>query len=467
MRKEIIYWILGVSVLIGSMAGSGAQGEDSPAGSFVQAVGAGEAGRGSFSAPKSAIASEVPGSSDAPQIPQPLSLPWAKTEALDKNPEILATKKKWEAAQARVPQARSLNDPQLGWTVYGDSIETRAGPMENVFSFSQKFPFFGKLELRGKIAQEQANSTEGLLKNVQLKIMAAVKNAYYDLYLLEKSIQITGENVELVKNFAQIALTKYKAGQVPQQDVLRAQVELAALENDLLILKEKKESARAGLNKLLNRPTISPLGEVQDFELSPFRMTFAELAPLARQNAAELASLNHIIKKAKAGLALARKNYYPDLMLGLQYWEIGRAGGMRNGDDAWAVRMSINLPIWRDRLKAAVLEAEAQVAKAEADYQEMENITLFQVKDALVKVETAQRSAVLYQTTIIPQAEQTLKVSTTLYQAGKLDFLTLIDNWRMLLKFRLEYFKQLAEFEKSRADLERAVGVELVNISPR
>ena len=467
MQREISYWILGVGILIGSMAGSDMQGADPPTGPKERLVEAGEGGRGAFSPPKSAIASEVPGSSDAPQIPQPLSLPWAKTEALDKNPEILATKKKWEATRARVPQARSLDDPKFSWMVYGDSIETRAGPMENVFSLSQKFPFPGKLELRGKIAQEVANSNEDLLKNVQLKIIAAVKNIYYDLYMSEKSIQITRENVELVKNFAQIALTKYKAGQVSQQDVLRAQVELAALANALLILQEKKESARARLNKLLNRPTTSPLGEVPDFELSPFRMTFVELAPLARQNRPQLASLSHIIKKAEAGLALARKNYHPDLMLGLQYWDIGREGGMRNGDDAWAVRMSINLPIWWDRLKAAALQAEAQIAKAEADYQEMENITLFQVKDALVKVEIAQRSAVLYQTTIIPQAEQTLKVSTTSYQAGKLDFLTLIDNWRMLLKFRLEYFRQLANFEKSLADLERAVGVELVNLNPR
>jgi len=456
VRRKISYLILGTGILIGSIAGSHGQEADSPAGKIE---------RRSFSAFKSSKTGEGLGLSEASEIPQPLSLQWAIKEAQDKNPQILAAKKKLEAAQARVPQALSLDDPQFGWTFYGDAIETRAGPMKNVFSISQKFPFLGKLSLRGKIAQEEADSAEDLLKNVQLKIIAAVKSAYYDLYLSDKSIQITRENVELVNNLARIALTKYRAGQVSQQDVLRAQVELATLENALLILKEKNESARARFNKLPNRPITSPLEKVPDFEVIPFKSTFDELAPLARQNASELASLSHIIEKAKTTLALARKNYYPDLMLGFQYWDIGSAGGMRNGDDAWAVRMNINLPIWRDRLKAALLEAEAKIAKAEADYREMENTTLFQVKDGLLKVETAQRSAVLYQTTIIPQAEQTLKVSTTLYQAGKLDFLTLIDNWRMLLKFRLEYFRQVAEFEKSLADLERAVGVELDNLS--
>ncbi len=189
-------------------------------------------------------------------------------EALKNNPEIKVAGGRWEAAKEKIPQARSLPDPKFGYTYFGESIETRDGPQESAYNLSQKFPSFGKLSLRGEVANKQAKVAEEQYRATEREIIARVKKAYYELYWVHKAIEITEEIKELLEKFEKIAETRYSTGKGYQQSVLRAQLEVSRLDDKLLTLKQMKTTVVAMLNTLMNRSPEAPLGRPEDFETS-------------------------------------------------------------------------------------------------------------------------------------------------------------------------------------------------------
>ena len=132
-----------------------------------------------------------------------------------------------------------------------------------------------------------------------------------------------------------------------------------------------------------------------------------------------------------------------------------------NGKDQWWLTFGINVPIWFDKLRAGEREARQGMLEGIADLTQTSNQVAFRVQDALVKTDTQQRLVVLFRDVIVPQAKEAVDASASGYQAGKVDFLTLVDNWRKLLNYQLMYQQSLAELEKDYAQLQQAVGRDL------
>ncbi|MFQ6082055.1 MAG: TolC family protein [Candidatus Aminicenantia bacterium] len=384
--------------------------------------------------------------------------------ALENNPQIQAAEKRWQATKEIIPQARSLPDPMISYTHFGRSIETKLGPQRNKISISQKFPFFGKLSLKGQITQKQANSLEEQYKAVKKDIILKVKKAYYDLYWINKSIEITQKEKEVLQRLEKIAEKKYETGTASQQDVLKAQVEISKIIDKLLLLNQQKKAIKANLNALLNRPADSFIGEPEDFEISKFNYTLEELYKMAKENRPELRSVFFLIEKNKAAIKLAKKNYYPDFALMFSYVDIGGGTTMNpeDGSDSWMGSIGINIPIWRKKLHAGEEEAINNLKASERNYKDIENNTLSQVNELYFEVKTAEEVVKLYKYSLLPQAEQSFKASEAGYLTGKVDFLNLLDSERMLLHIKIGYFKSMADFEKSLAQLERVVGTDLI-----
>ncbi len=404
----------------------------------------------------------APTRNDAVLSKSPLPLDEVINYAVKNNPGLRAVREKWTAAKEGPVQARTLPDPMLQVVPTGDLVNTRNGEIQSKAMLSQKFPWFGKLSLKGEIAEKEAEVAGENYATIRLKLMANVKKAYYELYWITKAIRINEETKAILKNFENVANIKYAAGQVSQQDVLKAQVELSRIANDLITLEELKETARARLNILLNRLPEAKLGETADFEVSEFKPKLERLYQKAIDYQPILKSVRAKIEKSKLAYALSRKQFYPDLQLLSEYSLIdGNAVGADAGQDAWGIGLGVNLPIWRKKYRAGAREAEAKLRASQADYKNAENSVLFKVKDVHFKLDTAARLVSLYQTSILPQAEQSLKVSEAGYQSGEVDFLNLLDSERMLLNFRLAYYRALADHQQRLADLEEIVGGEL------
>ncbi|MDO8141259.1 MAG: TolC family protein [Candidatus Brocadiales bacterium] len=390
-----------------------------------------------------------------------LDLKWLINEAVEHNPEIIAAQKRLNAAKAKVPQAKSLDDPSVRVGSFDMSnspinIEGQTDMLQQRFGASQKIPFPGKLRLRGEVAIEESSMVEKELQAKIQEITTLIKSAFYELYYINNAVNITEENRDLLGKFAKIAETKYSVGKTTQRDVLAAQVELSTLANNLIVLNKERESIIARLNILLDRPTQTSLGKPRPFEKHTLNLTIKELEDLAIKNRPELKKFDHAIKKNEANLNLSKKDYYfADFEPMVEYMQ-------ENGrPDTWASEITINVPwLWpKNRLK--IKEANEDLQAAKSDYRFINNKTLFEVKDLLVKIQSSESTVNLYKTGVIPQAEQSLKAARIGYETDRVDFLTLIDSQRILLNSRLLYNRALADFEQNLANMERAVGMQL------
>lgn len=389
-------------------------------------------------------------------------------EALRKNPELQSAKLRWEASREKILQEKALDDPRLGFSYYGEQVQTRVGEVQAGVTASQKIPFFGKLRLKGEVARSEAKMYEERYRTLEREIVSNAKSSFYELFWVHKSININEENRDLLQRFVKIAEVKYVTAKATQQDVLKAQVELSRIVNELITLEQLRETAIARINTLLNRHPDTSIGVPDDVNITELSVSLNGLYEKAREISPELSILKYRIERDEAAYELAKKQYFPDFTFGFNYSVINdlpssvMSSPLGEGRDAYSGTVSINVPIFQKRkYDAGVREADARLKSSERAYKNMENMTLFEVKDYHFKVQTAERLVNLYRDSIIPQAEQSLKAAESGYQSGQVDFLNLIDSQRILLDFQLAYYRAVADFGINVAELERVVGVEL------
>ncbi len=409
------------------------------------------------------------------------------------NPEIKAARERWRAFKARVSQASTPDKPRLDfermYAPLGQNVWTDAEEKNVVLS--QEIPFPTTLYFAGRRARHEADEAEAAYRAKERDVLSRAKGAYAMLYLSHHAIHIFEENVDLMRQFSKVAEAKFAAGKASQSDALKAQVELSKMMNELVTLQQEKETNAALLNTLLNRAPESPLGMPNEPDpklfslgsvLAPFggpsdgrgddsmssKMPdksgndkhggdLSALEALAIASRPELRGAAFAVDKSQTQVTLGRSDYLPDIML--QYRRRDMVDGMKSHD----AMVGFTLPLWFWKQGAMVREARAERDMAQAEYQNMKNMTLFDVKSLLVKVQTAQRLAELYQTSVLPQAEHALNVTSAAYRADKMSFLELLDAVRSLLQFRLEHYEHLAQYEQFKAELERVVGVDLVS----
>ena len=370
--------------------------------------------------------------------------------ALDHNPSIRAAERRVKRFGARVPQVTSLDDPMFQIAPFGDMAETASGQVGLMTGLSQKLPFPGKLDTRGRIAEQDVAMALADLRQTRLRVVADTRRAYWSYYFTTRALDTTRQSRKLLDQFKQIAEAEYKAGNRSQPDVLRASVELSNVDNELIILAQRQATARSMLNQLMDRPIDAALPEPATVTLDQVDTDLdVFLARAAKDNPA-IEALHARIEQHRQRRRLARLNRWPDLTVSASY-NIVEDDGLSmaaNGDDQWWFGFGVNLPIWMEKYDAAEREAFQGILEGVADLTAEHNRIAFQVQEAYLKVEAQQQLVTLFRDTIVPQARQTVEASRSGYRAGSVDF----------LNFELMQHRALAEMEQAVADLERAVG---------
>lgn len=410
------------------------------------------------------VAEPSPGDTSA--LPQNSTLDDYIAYAMRHSPELDAAWQRWRAVAERVPQAQSLPDPRLGLGIVLDQVDADAEYMGERYSISQMFPWFGKLALRGDVALEDAQVEARRFEAARLALVERVTDAWFELAWLDQAVATARENRELMIRLESVARARYRVGAVSQADVNRAQVELGRLDDQLRSLEDMRGPARATLNAALGRPAHATLPGQFD---APSRQPPAPLPELddaqwlalVRIRNPELAAAQHRVAREQHAVALARRDYYPDITLGLEYGRdaTARMAGMDGGgSDTLAGTVSFSLPIRRGRIAAGVREAEARAGAASLQVQAQEYGLEAELKQALFVHRDSLRRASLYGGTLLPKARQSLASTEAAYRAGEAGFSDLVDAQRVLLEFALAHERAAADRAQAVARIRTLVG---------
>ncbi len=396
-----------------------------------------------------------------------LSLKVLIDEALSNNPELTALKNRWEAFETRVPQAGALNDPMLRLdamnlptSTFGFSSTPMSGKS---VMFSQQLPFPGTLAAKERMAQHAAAAAQEIYRDREGVIVNMVKQAYFSLAFLDRSIEITQKNEALLKDLIRIAQTKYAVGRGLQQDVLKAQVSLSGLMDRLIKLRRMRRTAEARLNLVLNRAPQEPVGAPGGVTLTPLALSPEEIRQTALENRPLLKGIDQTIRQWTAAKDVAHRQFWPNFTFTFGYRQ--RAfipGDPVQGSDFLSFGVGMNLPIYRGRKqRQKVAEAQANIRMVRAQRETAKQQVLFQVQVIYLEIEQHGEEAKLFRTAILPQAQQSLESAMAGYQVDKVDFLTLLNNQVTLFNFEIDYYRHVTEHEKQMAELEAVVGKRL------
>lgn len=399
--------------------------------------------------------------------------------ALEHNPDIQAARETARAKLERVRQVTALPDPMVNMKILPEPVRTAEGDNYFNLGISQKLPVPEKLDRAGRMAVEETRMALQQWQAVRLRVIADVKRAYYQLYVIDRSIDVTQANQDLLRGLVDVARAQVAAGRRSQDDVLRAQVELSNLEAELITLRQRRVTLVARLNELLDRKAATEVQTPEAFGIRDVALTLDRLMEKASEANPDLARLKHQIQRDRQSLELAKLAYWPNFALGFEWMKIEPRDAFRpppnpmtgqrpvvsklseDGSDNWAITFGFSLPIWYDKIKGGIEEASRRLAASRAAYRSKLNGVSFAVADALERVESQEQLARLFHDTIIPQAEQAYRVSQASYSAGTSDFEYVVDNWRKWLVFTIQYYRSMGELERSVADLEQAIGLSL------
>ncbi|MBI3269667.1 MAG: TolC family protein [Planctomycetes bacterium] len=389
----------------------------------------------------------------------PLALPALVARVLGRNPEREAAEARVAAAKARIPQASAQPDPRVGVEfddVPASTSDPTRGQREGFVSRELVLP--PKLSLRADVAELEATVAEQNLTAKERDLVAEVKRAFHELYGAERAIAIQREQVALLEQIAKVADVKYQNGKGRQTEVLKAQVEVAQLQSDLLVFERERTVARLALNRALSRPPSAPLGPAPTTLPDVAAQGVERLRRLALQRRPELRSAwAELSKSVKARELAEKERWLPDLGLELRWMSDPR----EDLEDRWMAGVSFNVPWFNPKWTYALQEARASAAAARSEVLATRNRTLGEVEEAFVKVETARRLADLFRQSILPPAEQALESARKAYETDLVDFLTFVDSERMVRGLKLAFHRTLADLGMRLAELERAVGSEL------
>lgn len=384
-------------------------------------------------------------------------------EAMQANPEIRAARQEAEAAQQRIAPAGALNDPMLEVGVINlpvNSFNFRQDDMTmKMIGFGQRLPYPGKRKLREEVAERDADAARHRYRETANRVVRDVSVAYYNLALNATLTRITLRNRDTLDQLLGIARAKYEVGQGNQADVLKAQLQLSRMSEELIRLaRERKESAGeldAALGRHPGKSVLTPA----PLSLLPAAAPTAGIDHQTLAAQPQLAALQSRIARSQKTVDLATKDYYPDFDLRFAYGQRDRAQDGAYRSDMIIFTVGINLPVWRStKVAPMVAEAEAMRGQALDLYESQQTEILMQLHHQGAVADQNLELARLYESTILPQARLVVDSSLAAYRVNRLDFLSVLESQMSVFSYEIAYANAVAGYNKAIAEIALLTG---------
>ena len=393
----------------------------------------------------------------------PLSVDEAVAAALESNPEIRAAVRRLSLAQLKTATARSLDDPMLMMRDWDTPLRRPwdLNQAQIMVSIQQTFPSRLKRDQRARLAQDDAGVAAFDLETLRQEVSVEVRKLCIGLMRNADEARLQARQSSLLKEALAAALAEYTTGKAPQADVLRAQMALTRLNEQLIELDEERDNGRAQLNALMGRPPEEAIEIAGSYTVPTAPPSIEELEQAAIEHRPELAALRTQITKSRDEGKLTRLAMKPDFTVGLGYMLMPTGSLARN---AYMGEVSMNLP-WlnRERHDGEAKQADAATDVSQAELDARAATVFLEIRRAQIEVLAAEKRVKLYRDTLLPQAEASFKASTAAYQNNRAEFMSLIDAQNLLLDIQTATYKASADTDEGMAKLERAIGAPIEN----
>jgi cobalt-zinc-cadmium efflux system outer membrane protein len=395
----------------------------------------------------------------------PLSLEEALSTAIQGNPGLAEMQARAKAMAAIPSQAGSLADPMVSFTALNFPVDTFSRDQEPMtqlqFGIEQALPFPGKLGLKERAAEFDADAASSNVDEARLRLIHNVKQTWWQTFYLDRALETVSRNQGLLRQFVEIARTKYSVGEGLQQEVLLAQVELSKMLDRKLQLQGLRREQAARLNALLDRSAGTPVVlPVQVNEALPGLKPEATLYAHAEDASPLLEWRRQEVEAARMRRDFAERDRYPDFSLGAAY-------GFRQGENAdgssrpdfASLRLGMSLPLYAGgKQNKAVDQRTSELLQKQYALQDEWNKVQAEIAAAVADYQRASEQVQLFRTGILPQARQTVASMLSGYQVDKVDFLNLVRSQVTLYDYETQYWKSFSEARQALARLAAAVG---------
>lgn len=381
------------------------------------------------------------------------------------NPRVLSARAMTRAADARIPAASRPPDPMLQLAIMNRSLPgLEPMPITGMtqLQLTQTFPVAGQLGLAKQSAVALADASSARAAEVKWEARARTAALFYELYATTQTLRIARESRDLLRELGKSAETMYSVGKGRQADVLRAQVEVARMTEDIVRMRSMRTVLVARLDAEVDGPVVSESTPIARPLFPLVLPPLDSLVALASADRGMMRAARSEAQAAGASSRLAQRAIWPDVEVGVQFaWQ---GNGMGGTDYMGGLMIGASVPIFAGSRQLRLRdEAVAMQQAAAADLREVAAETRSRVTVLYADVERARRLEALYRATILPQSEAALGAALAAYRSGNVDFMTLVEDQMTLSRYRQELFTLEAQQGMALADLEMLIGQQLVD----
>jgi outer membrane protein TolC len=388
-----------------------------------------------------------------------LRLSDALAAARQANPMLQAVRYRADAALERVPQAGALPDPMLSFGLrnwVATSVSPSAPMSANAIQLTQRFPWPGKLGFSEERARRLAEAESLDADETEVALYARVKSVYYQLAYIDRSLEIMADTRELLRNFLEVASTMYAVGSGLQQDVLQAQVAVAQMTEDIIVMEQMRIALAARLNALLGREATAPVGGLELPPAGKELPSASDLVALAVATRPALRAAEQRVEAADAGYRAARRQLYPDVSVTLGY------GQRPDLEDLATLMVGVSIPIFAGSRQLPLRREMAAMRSLEqARALDLYNETFARLSELRAEAERARTLSDLYVTSVLPQARAAVESALSAYRVGGVDYMTLVGNQMTVNRYAIQAVRLIADHHRAVAEIEALVGGEL------
>lgn len=381
--------------------------------------------------------------------------------ATQNNAGLKSKKLAWQSLIQQYPQAVTLNDPRISYSKAIRPIETRLGPQNQILSISQRLPYPGKLNLKGRLVWSDIKIAKARYDKASRDLIVEIKQAFHELMYLENAIQLSLKNKQLLTQINHIATTDYATNSSTLNDVAKAQSQYAQVAYDVQLLQELRSTEKTRINTLLNRHPEYDF-QVNHYIRQPVKLphTLLRLYQWAERNE-ELFIADLTIEKSATKKKLAKYTDLPDFDIGVRYSQIGEtnfAGFKDIKSDGLSISVSMNIPLNFAKNNAVKAQARLNQLKSIEDKKATRHTLRNKIKGVYFKLNNSHRLITLYGNNLIPQAERALHIAQLQYRENKGSIANYLETQSTGLNFQLAYQRALADYAKNLAEMERLTG---------